>query len=67
MIPIRSNFHKIIYKRVRFSPNFIFTLGKGINIFLKIKPILTMLVLKNLKIAGYLLLVLTNHILYNLN
>jgi hypothetical protein len=37
-----------------------FTSGKGINIcFKKIKPILTMPILKNLRTVGYPLLVLT--------
>jgi hypothetical protein len=37
--------------------------NKGINIFLKIKPVLTMPILGNLKVACYILSVFTNQIL----
>jgi len=66
MILNESGFHKVIYKRVRFlllrAPK-IFKIsmsGMGINIFFKkIKSVLLMLVLKNLRTVGYPLLVLT--------
>jgi hypothetical protein len=67
MIPIGSNFHKTIYKRVKFSlffPPTFFMIGKGINIFLKIKSILILLVLEILKITSSLVLVLTNRVIF---
>jgi len=57
MIPIRSDFHQTIYKRVQFSPFFFplknYMSSKGINILIYIsKPILNMPILKILRTAN---------------
>jgi len=66
MISYGFGFHKVIYKRVRFSLQKhykISTLSKGINIFFKkLTLVLTMSILENLNLVGYPLSILTNRV-----
>jgi hypothetical protein len=64
MLPVGSNSHKVIYKRLQFSPikkEEEYMLGKGINIKKRnFKLVLTMPIIRNLKIVDYPLPIFTN-------
>ncbi len=66
LMSTKSNFHKITYKSFLFSLFFLndfFASRQGINIFNKIKPVLTMPTPISLRTVGYHLAVLTNRVL----